>query len=60
MNDIITQSERLHRDKARLAERMAEHDEGCIVAGRAVGLNKNRASHVFLKIKQDLGELQCR
>lgn len=52
-------SERLHRDKTQLSERMAEYDEGCIVAGRAVGLTKNRAAHVFNKIKQDLGETQC-
>ncbi len=55
----LTQSEQLHRDKVNLAQRMADYDEGCIIAGRAVGLSKNRAAHVFNKIKQDLGETQC-
>jgi len=48
-------AEQLAYDKARLAERMAEHDEGCIVAGRHCGLAKDRAGHVFRKIKLDLG-----
>jgi hypothetical protein len=55
----VTQSEQLHRDKARLTERMGDYDEGCIVAGQAIGLTKNRASHVFNKIKQELGKSQC-
>lgn len=51
----LSPAEQLAFDKARLSDRMAEHDEGCIVAGRHCGMGKDRAGHVFRKIKKDLG-----
>lgn len=47
--------QQLNADMDALAERMAEHDEGFVRAGRAVGLGKIRAMHVYSKMRKRLG-----
>lgn len=49
------QSAKLKRDMDQMADVMAEYDCGCIVAGRALGMTKNRSAQVFRKMKDKLG-----